>query len=60
MALAMENFKKKRKMKQLIITTILSLLMIHCKGQQNDNIKPNNLKNDTMNILMKIHTRIGK
>ena len=48
MALAMENFKKKRKMKQLIITTILSLLMIHCKGQQNDNIKPNNLKKDTM------------
>lgn len=36
-------------MKQLIITTILSLVMINCKkGQQNDTLKQNNVKQDTM------------
>jgi hypothetical protein len=44
----MEITKKERKMKQLIITTILSLVMINCKGQQNDTLKQNNVKQDTM------------
>ena len=35
-------------MKQLIIITILSLSMINCKGQQNDTVKQNNIKKDTM------------
>lgn len=31
-------------MKQLIITTLLSLVMINCKGQQNDTLKQNIIK----------------
>jgi hypothetical protein len=48
LALAMEITKKECKMKQLIIITILSLSMINCKGQQNDTVKQNNIKKDTM------------
>ncbi|OWP74044.1 hypothetical protein BWG23_15155, partial [Flavobacterium oreochromis] len=44
----MENLKKKCKMKTLIVSAILSLYMINCKGQQKDTLKPNNFKKETM------------
>ncbi|MFK7002196.1 hypothetical protein [Flavobacterium oreochromis] len=35
-------------MKTLIVSAILSLYVINCKGQQKDTLKPNNFKKETM------------
>ena len=48
MALAMENFKKKYKMRKIGFTFVLYLLLAHCYGQKENILKDNLIKKDTM------------